>query len=308
MWHDAFYLFTPLDDPEQMVLELKELTQRLQLDGSILVASEGINGMLAAEAEQLDAFWHALANETRFRPLAPTTYKRTFSKERPFSKLKVKLKREIVPLGIDGVDATSKTGIDVPPAQWREMLKDDELILIDNRNDFEVRLGKFKNAINPDVDNFRDFPAWMEAHLPEWEDKKIAMYCTGGIRCEKTSSWLLDKGIEVYQLEGGILNYFAKVDEPEREWEGECFVFDDRVSLDVNLQETTTTYDDVYDPMKPDEAWRRDRAERMHDILARGQTTDSATDNSNDGQDDDDDVQACGWSPQRNTKTADVQG
>lgn len=248
MWHDAFYLFVKIEDPEKMVADLKELLDELELSGSILVAHEGINGMLAAEGADLDAFWKALATEERFAAIAPTTYKRTWADELPFNKRKVRLKKEIVPLGIEGVDATCKTGIDVAPLEWREMLKDPDLILIDNRNDFEYRLGRFRGAINPEVDNFRDFAGWLEPKLEGWEDKKVAMYCTGGIRCEKTSAWLLDLGVTVYQLEGGILNYFAKVEDAEKEWDGECFVFDKRVALDTKLNETATTRHEIYDP------------------------------------------------------------
>ena len=139
-----------------------------------------------------------------------------------------------------------------------------KVVLLDNRNSFEYRLGRFQNAIDPQVTNFRDFPAYVQAHLDEWkaQGKRVAMYCTGGIRCEKTSAWMADLGMPVYQLEGGILNYFREMPDAERDWQGECFVFDNRVALDTRLQETDTTLDDVYTG-EPDDQWRLERARRL---------------------------------------------
>jgi UPF0176 protein len=138
------------------------------------------------------------------------------------------------------------------------------VVLIDNRNSFEYRLGHFHKAIDPQVAHFRDFAKFMQTHAAEWkaQGKRVAMYCTGGIRCEKTSAWMASNGLQVYQLEGGILNYFARMPDAERDWSGECFVFDNRIALDTQLQETTTTLEQVYEA-EPDGAWRLERARRL---------------------------------------------
>ena len=263
LWHDAFYHFVRLDDPYAIIEALKDISQGLQ--GSILVAHEGINGMLAGSEDQLNIFHKDLARDSRFAgKFSGIDYKRSECKTSPFHRLKIKYKPEIVPLDIAGVDATVKTGINISPEDWQELIKQEDVVVIDNRNDFEYRLGRFKGAINPEVNNFRDFPEFMKENLPKWqrEGKRIAMYCTGGIRCEKTSSWLLDLNTEVYQLAGGILNYFEKMPCPEEDWEGECFVFDNRVALDASLKETPTTIEDVYDPLK-DDKWRFERAQYL---------------------------------------------
>lgn len=268
VWHDAFYKFVALADPDATTEALREvcetIDQNTPLRGSILVAGEGINGMLAGSEVALAAFRTALADPRFGRAFAGMVFKRSACKKQPFGRLKVKRKREIVPLGIDGVDATARTGINVSPAQWRELLQQDDVLVIDNRNDFEYRLGHFKGALNPKVNNFRDFPDYVRANRDAWQGKKVAMYCTGGIRCEKTSSWLRDEGLEVYQLEGGILNYLQQMPDAERDWQGACFVFDDRVALDCHLQETDIDVDTVYDPHKDDERWRLERARRLN--------------------------------------------
>ena len=263
IWHDAFYRFVYLDDPHAVIAALKDICQGLQ--GSILVAQEGINGMLAGSEYQLNNFRQNLAKDPRFtNKFIEVDFKRSQCESTPFHQLKIKYKPEIVPLGITGVDATQKTGINVSPKDWQELINEEDVIVIDNRNDFEYRLGNFKGAINPNVNNFRDFPEFIKENLPKWQEegKRIAMYCTGGIRCEKTSAWLLDLGIETYQLAGGILNYFEKISDVEKDWQGECFVFDNRVALDTNLKEADTTIEQVYDPLK-DGDWRFSRAQHL---------------------------------------------
>ncbi len=260
--HDAFYKFVALADPDAVVLRLRELT--VDLRGSILVAHEGINGMLAASADVLDAFRDALQRDPAFAGnFAGIAFKRSACTSIPFGKMKVYRKPEIVPLGVAGVDGRD-TGVSLSPAEWRELIAKDDVVLLDNRNSFEFRLGRFKNAIDPEVTNFRDFPRYVEAHLPAWKEqgKRVAMYCTGGIRCEKTSAWMKAMAIPVYQLEGGILNYFAQMPDAEKDWEGECFVFDNRIALDTKLQETATTLDDVYGG-EPDAEWRIKRAKEL---------------------------------------------
>ncbi len=260
-FHDAFYKFVHLPATAEVASALREVTAPLL--GSILVAHEGINGMLAGSAEALDAFRHALATDPRFGGhFGGMVYKRSPCITAPFKRMKVHEKAEIVPLGIPGIDAAKQTGINVSPEDWRKLIDDEDVLLIDNRNSFEYRLGQFRNAINPEVTNFRDFPEYVLANIDAWkaEGKKVAMYCTGGIRCEKTSAWMLDLGMTVYQLEGGILNYFEKMPDAERDWQGECFVFDNRIALDTHLQETPTTLDDVYGSDSEDDAWRLKRA------------------------------------------------
>jgi UPF0176 protein len=261
--HTAFYKFVRLEDADAVVTHLRELTRTLL--GSILVAEEGINGVLAGRRADVLAFELALRNDVFFDgKFADIAYKHSACTTPPFARMKVHRKSEIVFLGVDDVDAVNQTGIDVSPAEWRELIAQDDVVVIDNRNSFEFKLGKFKNAVDPGVDNFRDFPTYIEEHVPQWqaEGKRVAMYCTGGIRCEKTSAWMLDMGLPVYQLEGGVLNYFEKMPDAEKDWEGECFVFDNRIALDTKLQETATTLEDVYGGV-PEWEWRLQRAKRL---------------------------------------------
>ena len=259
LFHTAFYQFAPVDDVTATIEQLRALTTELR--GSVLVAPEGINGMVAGTPAQLDTFEAALL---AMPPFAGMPFKRSECKTVPFGKMKVRRKKEIVPLGISGVDVTKGTGINVSPAEWRELIRQDDVVLLDNRNSFEFRLGRFHNAIDPGVANFRDFPEYVKAHVAEWkaDNKRVAMYCTGGIRCEKTSAWMREFDLPVYQLEGGILNFFRQLPDAEKDWEGECFVFDNRIALDTKLQETATTLEDVY-VGEPDGEWRLNRARRL---------------------------------------------
>ena len=263
--HTAFYKFVHLAQPLNVVEQLRAMTaQQEGLTGSILIAPEGINGMLAGTASVLDAIEQVLVADPRLNGyFAGMVFKRSACKTAPFFKMKVHLKAEIVPLGIAGVDAT-QTGINVSPQDWRELIAQPDVVVLDNRNSFEYRLGHFANAVDPVVANFRDFPNYVLAHLDEWkaQGKRVAMYCTGGIRCEKTSAWMRDMNVPVYQLEGGILNYFKEMPDAQKDWEGECFVFDNRIALDTKLHETATTLDDVYGA-EPDGEWRIRRAKEL---------------------------------------------
>jgi UPF0176 protein len=279
LFHIAFYKFVHLPQPEPVAQRLRELARDLL--GSILIAHEGINGMLAGTHEQLDAFEAAVqasaaADAVLAGAFAGMVFKRTACTTAPFKRLKVHVKREIVPLGVDGVDAPGRTAdihaCDVPPRQWRELIQRDDVVLLDNRNSFEWRLGRFKGAIDPGVVNFRDFPAYVKAHAQTWkaQGKTVAMYCTGGIRCEKSSVWMQDMGLKVAQLQGGILNYLREMPDAAQDWQGECFVFDNRVALDSQLQETSTSVQDVYtsqdlaDAAQAEDArWRLARAKRL---------------------------------------------
>lgn len=244
LWHDAFYRFVRVDDPAALAAALTELCREAQVLGTVLVATEGINGMLAGTAAGLERVRTELEVDERFAGLL---YKRTPTSKMPFARLKVRVKRELVPLGLEGVGVTVEDTLeaDVSPQKWRALLERDDVVLIDNRNSFEYALGHFDGALDPGVTNFREFAAYAAEHLETWQDKKVAMYCTGGIRCEKSSAWLRGLGLEVYQLRGGILSYFADMPDAEREFVGECFVFDDRVALSTNLQETSKTREEV---------------------------------------------------------------
>lgn len=236
-FHIAFYKFTRLQDLPAIQAEIAAWCADLM--GSVLLAEEGINGMLAGTAEALDAFQARLTDPAFCAgAFTGTVFKRTEAASMPFKRMKVRIRPEIVPLGIADVDGAD-TGIDVPPAVWRELIRRDDVVLIDNRNHFEYEYGHFVGALDPGVDNFRDFSEWIQAHLPTWqaEGKTIAMYCTGGIRCEKTSAWMKQTlNVPVYQLQGGILNYFMALPDAEQDYTGSCFVFDEREALTPDLQ------------------------------------------------------------------------
>jgi UPF0176 protein len=267
--HTSFYKFTLLPDPQDVGAVLRELVSGPEaggIAGSILVATEGINGMLAGSPEAVERIEQALQQHPAFHgAFIGMPFKHSACSTRPFGKMRVQVKKEIVPLGVEGVDARI-TGTQVSPKEWGDLIKQPDVVLLDNRNSFEYRLGHFEGAIDPEVTNFRDFADYVRAHAAAWkaEDKRVAMYCTGGIRCEKTSAWMLDLGLQSYQLEGGILNYFQQVQDPEGDWKGECFVFDNRVAIDTSLQETATTLEEVYQDER-DGPWRLQRALRLAD-------------------------------------------
>ncbi len=261
--HSAFYKFVRVADVDAVAKLLRALSSEVL--GSILVAPEGINGMVAAAPAELAAYELLLTTDARLHGLfTGMTFKHSACTTAPFQRMKVHSKPEVLPLGVDGVEAVGHQGIQLNPKQWRDLMQQDDVVLIDNRNHFEFRLGRFKGAVDPQVHNFRDFPAWVLAQLPEWkaQNKRVAMYCTGGIRCEKTSAWMSQLGMPVLELEGGILNYFAQMPDAQNEWEGECFVFDNRVALNTRLEETGTRAEDVYGDA-PDEQWRLERAQRL---------------------------------------------
>jgi UPF0176 protein len=269
--HDAFYQFVRIAEVDAVAKVLRALTRDLL--GSILVATEGINGMLAGTCAALDGFRQALVHDPRLGGLfTGIAFKRSGCTSAPFQRMKVHSKSEVLPLGVPGVDAVGHAGNPLSPQAWRDLMARDDVVLIDNRNSFEFRLGRFKHALDPQVNNFRDFPAWVEAQVPRWKSqgKRVAMYCTGGIRCEKTSAWLHTLGVPVLTLEGGILNYFAQMPDAEQDWEGECFVFDNRIALNTRLQETSTSAADVY-AGDPDQAWRLQRAQRLARADAGGE-------------------------------------
>ena len=269
MLHSAFYRFTPLEDPTAAANALRVLAGGLT--GSIVVAAEGVNGTVAGSAEAVAGFEAALQRDDVLQgALRGMPFKHSACTTPPFGRLKVGVKPEIVALGLPDPGGAlpapdERDASHLAPSAWRELLARDDVVLLDNRNHFEVRLGRFRGAIDPGVHNFRDFVEWVQAHAPAWRaaDRPVAMYCTGGIRCDKTAPWLRSLGLRVWQLEGGVLNYFGQLADAERDWQGECFVFDNRVALDTRLQETATTAEQVFDPAHPDEAWRLQRARRL---------------------------------------------
>lgn len=231
----AFYKFVNLEELPHLRQKLLKAGNEQHMIGSILLASEGINGTIAGKAPQLGAFMEKL----RALPLlGDLEEKRSHSREAPFLRFKVRLKREIVSIGIPGADPRLRVGTYVDPTRWKALVEDPETLLIDTRNSYEVSMGRFKGAVDPHTRSFREFPEWARQHLPKDRDRKIAMYCTGGIRCEKATSLLKGMGYHnVYHLKGGILNYLEKVPAAESLWEGSCFVFDQRVGLEHGLRE-----------------------------------------------------------------------
>jgi UPF0176 protein len=229
----AFYKFVSLEHFETMRDPFLAKMHEIGIKGTIILAFEGINGSCAGEREQMDRFYQFIRQDTH---LADLSFKETLDKENPFEKAKVKLRKEIVTMGIQNVNPIKSAGTYLNPEQWNELIQDPEVVLIDTRNDYEFELGTFKNALNPSTENFRDFPEYVEAHLLDKKEKKIAMFCTGGIRCEKSTAYLKDLGFEkVYHLQDGILNYIEKTPTEHSLWEGQCFVFDNRVAVDEQL-------------------------------------------------------------------------
>jgi len=231
----AFYRFVALPDFELIRASLQRQCEDLGLLGSILLAEEGINGTISGAEGAVRSLFGQLNVDPRLRNLE---YKESWASEPPFHRMKVRLKKEIVSLGVEGVDPGRRVGRYVPPRAWNTLIARQDVRLIDTRNHYEYNLGTFKGAEDPNTRSFRDFPRWVASHLDPETDEHVAMFCTGGIRCEKATSYLLGLGFKnVYHLEGGILNYLEKVDAADSLWQGECFVFDNRVTVDHDLAE-----------------------------------------------------------------------
>ena len=229
----ALYRFVTLDDFEQLKAPLLEICRQAGLKGTLLLAREGINGTIAGTRSGIQSVIGWLLEDPRFRGL---DWKESFHDAEPFHRMKVKLKREIVTMGVEQIDPNVCVGQYVDPAQWNALIDDPECLVIDTRNDYEVAIGSFRGAVNPSTKSFRDFPQWVRSNLRPAEHKKIAMFCTGGIRCEKSTSFLISEGFtEVWHLKGGILKYLEEIPESESRWEGECFVFDSRVAVNHRL-------------------------------------------------------------------------
>ena len=230
----SFYHFTRFEDPAALREPLLAQLSSHDLRGTVLLAPEGFNGTLAGSQtgvysalEVLRALPNSMALE----------HKESYAETMPFYRLKVRLKKEIVTMGVSGVDPSEKVGTYVAPKSWNDLIADHETIVIDARNDFEIQVGTFEGAINPKTNRFSELPQWLEEHRAELLNKKVAMFCTGGIRCEKATSYLKGRGVEdVFHLKGGILQYLENIPEAESRWHGECFVFDGRVSVKHDLK------------------------------------------------------------------------
>ena len=230
----ALYKFVELDDCSSLKAALDELCEEHDLKGTLLLATEGINGTVAGSEEATRALLDFFNSDHRFVDIM---YKQSFAEKVPFFRMKVRLKNEIVTIGLAQVDPRKQVGEYVKPEDWNRLISDSEVLLIDTRNDYEFEVGTFEGAINPNTNNFRQFPDYIHRNFDPHKHKKIAMFCTGGIRCEKASSYLLDQGFEnVYHLEGGILKYLEDIEKSDSLWQGECFVFDQRVTVDHDLK------------------------------------------------------------------------
>ena len=235
----ALYQCVDLPDFEALRAPLHDLAASHGIKGTILLAKEGINGTVAGSAQGIDALVHELLTGPLFHGrLDNLELKFSWAEKDPFLRLKVRLKKEIVTLGVEGVNPNEKVGQYVEPQDWNALVSDPETLLIDTRNVYETRIGTFRGAIDPETTNFRDFPDYVAKNLDPAKHKKVAMFCTGGIRCEKATSFMLEKGFEqVYHLKGGILKYLETVPREESLWEGDCFVFDERVAVGHGLEE-----------------------------------------------------------------------
>jgi UPF0176 protein len=230
----ALYQFTRFPDPAVLRAGLLTVAQTNGVKGSLLLAPEGINGTIAGTREGVDA---VLAAIRALPGCAGLEWKESPASSMPFGRMKVRLKREIVTMGQPDVDPLARVGNYVAPADWNELILDPDTVVIDTRNDYEVAIGTFEGAVDPGTRAFGEFPDWWQANRDRFAGKRIAMFCTGGIRCEKSTNYLLGQGLnEVYHLKGGILKYLEEVPEAESLWQGQCFVFDDRVSVGHGLQ------------------------------------------------------------------------
>jgi UPF0176 protein len=238
----ALYKFVTLQDFHALREPLLDACQAAGTRGTLLLAREGINGTIAGTREGVDRVLAYLRADPR---LADLEHKESLDDHMPFYRMKVKLKKEIVTMGISGIDPNRAVGTYVKPSDWNALLSDPEVLLIDTRNEYEYAIGTFRGAIDPHTTTFREFPAFVRGQLDPRRHKKVAMFCTGGIRCEKASAFMLQEGFEeVYHLQGGILKYLEEVAEEESLWQGECFVFDNRVAVNHHLEKGH--YDQCY--------------------------------------------------------------
>ncbi len=230
----ALYKFVRLPDFETLRSPLHKVMTDNEVRGTVLLAAEGVNGTIAGTREGVDAVLDFLRADPRINTL---TAKESYTQENPFYRSKVKLKKEIVTMGVEDIDPNDIVGTYVKPEDWNALIADPDVLLVDTRNDYEVQIGSFKNALNPKTESFREFPEFAKQNLDPSKHKKVAMFCTGDIRCEKSTAFMKQQGFkEVYHLEGGILKYLEEVPQEKSLWEGECFVFDNRVTVNHQLE------------------------------------------------------------------------
>lgn len=230
----ALYKFVSLPHFAEVQQPLLAHMESVGIKGTLLLASEGINGTVAGTQAAIDSLLAWLEQQPG---LDHIVYKLSFDAEMPFYRTKVKLKKEIVTMGVEGIDPRKVVGTYVKPKDWNQLISDPDVLLIDTRNDYEVSIGTFKHAVDPKTQTFREFPDYVKENLDPAKHKKVAMFCTGGIRCEKSTAYLKEQGFdEVYHLEGGVLKYLEEVKPEESLWQGECFVFDNRVSVNHQLE------------------------------------------------------------------------
>ncbi|MEM8594311.1 MAG: rhodanese-related sulfurtransferase [Pseudomonadota bacterium] len=238
----ALYRFVRLDNYTELKQPFLDCLLQHNVKGTILLAHEGINGTISGLPDDMDAVLSWIKSEPR---LSDLSHKESYADNIPFHRSKVKLKKEIVTMGVENIDPTCVVGTYVKPSDWNSIISDPDVTVIDTRNEYEFNIGSFKNAINPHTKSFREFPQYVEDNLHKDKNIKVAMFCTGGIRCEKSTAYLKEQGFdEVYHLEGGILKYLEDVPKEESLWEGECFVFDNRVAVDHDLK--IGSYDQCY--------------------------------------------------------------
>ena len=229
----ALYKFTPFAAPEALRTPLFAVCTDHEVMGTLLLAGEGINGTIAGPRDGIDA---VLAHIRALPGCADLEWKESTAATQPFGRMKVRIKREIVTMGVPGTDPRAIVGTYVAPAAWNDLISAPDVAVIDTRNDYEVAIGTFRGAVDPETESFRDFPAWWEKNRERFHNKRIAMFCTGGIRCEKSTAFLKAQGVEeVYHLKGGILKYLEEVPQEDSLWDGGCFVFDELVAVGHGL-------------------------------------------------------------------------
>tara|TARA_B110000503_G_scaffold33877_1_gene55025 strand:- start:1660 stop:2649 length:990 start_codon:yes stop_codon:yes gene_type:complete len=230
----ALYKFVTLEKFHDLRQPLLKVMEYNNIRGTLLLASEGINGTVASNRKGIDALMTWFEKDGR---LGNIVTKESFEASNPFYRTKVKLKKEIVTMGVEGIDPKQVVGTYIKPKDWNALISDPDVTVVDTRNDYEVKVGTFEGALNPNTTSFREFPQYVSDHLDPKTNKKVAMFCTGGIRCEKSTAYLKEQGFdEVYHLQGGILKYLEEVPEAETMWQGECFVFDNRVTVNHQLE------------------------------------------------------------------------
>ena len=235
----TFYHFIALDNIKNLQTIIQDYCDKKSLKGTILLANEGINGTISGKEKDILNFHKFIKSDKKFFDVFKNLeYKASWSNENPFYRMKVRLKKEIVALGLPEISPTKKVGTYIEPKEWNALISDPDIILIDTRNQYEIDIGTFRNAVNPKTTSFREFPKYIKKNFSPKKNKKVAMFCTGGIRCEKASSYMLEEGFEeVYHLQGGILKYLETIPKEKSLWQGECFVFDQRVAVTNKLKE-----------------------------------------------------------------------